>query len=511
MINMTFPASADGAANYYGKSGSELESVGSFKGNEAKRLGISGSGDLDTFRSMLHNRMPDGSRMTPRDRHDRRPMLDITVSPSKSVAVMAAMYDPRIKAEIVAANDDTMRLIQRKGMTRVMRMKRQEKVTTGSLVWIDFMHEITRSRDPGFHIHNAVLPVTTVNGKPYSVEFNEIAKSLAFYKAAFHSNLAHRMQKLGYETYATKDAFELACVPKRVIREFSKRREDINDEAARRNIRSPKGRAAIAAYTRSRKRDDLRADKLFAEWIRRLTPEEHKRMGSATRKALEASQDAVELPNALKLETTLETLLKATSAVAEEVLLTETMKRHPGEVTLEGLLGELQKLPITRAEVDGIPYVTTPDAMKREKEIVTAARNGAIRVKRTKRGESVPVRDKEVLVPEADKLTLEKLYSLVQEGNPLLLHSERNRDYRKPARGEPLAFLEDIAGLSTGQQRPGLVSKAIRVSGQVLGKVKRQLDRVRRFEFVREIQQEGYGHGEHTRQAGREPERGWSR
>ena len=434
MIHMSFPASADAAAGYYGKSGSEMETVGSYHGKEAARLGLSGPADLKVFRDLLFNRMPGGGQLTANTRHDRRCMMDITVSPPKSVAVMASMFDPRIKDAVKAANADTMRLAETRAQTRITArvrgFKRQERIDTGSLLWVDFTHEITRARDPGLHIHNAVLAVTTHKGKRQSPEFDSIVRASKHLNAAFNANLSHRLRGLGYEIRATKDAFEIAGVPQTVLREFSQRsvqidrgvlqkgvwlseeltkavkdgKDTVKIERAIAKLKAPKGRAAVTVLTRQRKRADLKADKLFNEWLSRLSPNQYKVLGSVTARAEDATKDEIPLFPGVHLGDALEKLLVAVAEVPEERLLTEAMKAGVGEVTLESLQVELAGGEYLRGKLRGVDYVTTRDAMAKKAEIVDFARRGGIRLVRTPKGREVPTEAGKTLIADADRL-----------------------------------------------------------------------------------------------------------
>ena len=176
------------------------------------------------------------------------------------------------------------------------------------------------------------------------------------------------------------------------------------------------------------------------------------------------------------LSRTLERLCLALSAVPEETLLVESMKQG-------AVLKELKAAMPRSIRVDGVDYLTTPEARKKEAEVIDFAKAGSIRLRRTRKGQAVPVKEGEVLIPEADKLPFDRLHEWVQKAKAeefsLLLHAEKPRLYAdKARRGEPLVWLEDVAGLSTGQSRPRLSWRVKAVAGKAIRRVARLAERV---------------------------------
>lgn len=486
-----------------------MESVGQWRGKAAEYLGLSGDIDLKAFRSLLHNRLSDGSKWRPRESPNQRALYDFTFSAPKSVAIAHQIGgDTRIAEAMRGAVMDTMRSIEKRAMTRVRRITRRDQEVTGNIAWVDFYHKLSRPvkgiPDPGDHIHATVLNGTWHNGKWYSLELEKVVSDSGYWRAEFHNNLARRMRELGYTTRRTETAFELKEVPERLIREFSQRREQLIHKA---RVKAPKGRAAIAAISREKKAE-IKADKLFNEWLKRLRPDERKLMGSLTSRIMQAQQDEIPLFDNLHLTEALGRLLDNRSAVPERALMTEAMRAGVGEVTPEGLEQALQDGEYIRAEVDGVSYVTTPEAVRKEQEILAFAKQGRITLQRTHAGETVKAGDNDILVEEAQHMGFEKLYSLMEEakesGARLLLHATCGRDYRDPGRGDPLAMLEDLAGLPTGQKRPRpkIVEKAAKAGRAVKDKLAKQMERLRSQHSL-DTQAEA-AHGRDTRQNARE-------
>lgn len=516
MLTIASAMSAADAAAYHGKEGLEAEggSRGAAGGRGSGLLGLLGSPTAEVVKALIRNRTPQGERLTQRDRKDKKPLTDFCFSPCKPVAILHQVGgDRRIPGEVMAAAMDTARTMEKRTICRVKVFKKYREHTTGIAVILPDYHLRTRPvdgvSDPGDHVHVKFMNVTWHEGKRYSAEFDAVVRDKKLYRDMFHANLRGRMERLGYGTYKDGFSFGVEGVTPAMVAKFSNRTAGIDKEQARREaavqaridaerhpeaiarlrvklarVKAPKARAALGAKIRELKSADLMTDKLFEEWLRRLTPDEARRLGSAVRKAMDASRDDIPLPGADWLADTLERLSEPLSAVPEERLLTETLKAGVGEVTLQGLEEELAGGDYLRARVDGVDYVTTPEARRKEREVVDFAKAGGIRLRRTKRGEAVATRAGEMLLPDADALPFDKLHEWVQKAREgeftLVLHAQKARLYAgKAGRGEPMVFLEDLAGLPTGQARPRPASAVMAVAGKVLRRARQAAERMR--------------------------------
>ena len=66
-----------------------------------------------------------------------------------------------------------------------------------------------------------------------------------------------QLAELGYRIERTAKGWELAGVPQRVLDEFSKRTEQVEQKAKELGITSAKGKDGLAALTRERKQKDI--------------------------------------------------------------------------------------------------------------------------------------------------------------------------------------------------------------------------------------------------------------
>lgn len=266
---------------YFGKEG--LEKEGGFRlstwGKLADSLKLAGVAAREAMQAIFSNRTPWGDRLTQRDRKDKRTCTDFCFSPPKGVAIAHQLGgDERIPQAVIDSALDTMNLIQPEFRVRV----RGEYQTTGNAIGFPEYHLTTRPEngepDPGDHIHVPTANASEWRGNRYSVDLKHIADEAPFYRWHFQQGLAKRLHGLGYDLRHTEHGFELAGIPERVISEFSRRSEAIEQEFRRREgslmeriqgsqdpaelarlekqldrLRSPKGKAALAGLTREKK------------------------------------------------------------------------------------------------------------------------------------------------------------------------------------------------------------------------------------------------------------------
>src|SRR4051794_32198814 len=113
MLRITQQDSSVGAKKYYASAdyyseGQEL--VGAFGGEGARRLGLSGVVDRQSFDRLCDNRHPgSGKPLTVRTRADRTVGYDFTWSVPKSVSLLYALTgDQQIPAAFRSSVDETM-------------------------------------------------------------------------------------------------------------------------------------------------------------------------------------------------------------------------------------------------------------------------------------------------------------------------------------------------------------------------------------------------------------------
>src|SRR5262249_37864255 len=115
--------------------------------------------------------------------------------------------------------------------------------------------------------------------------FKDLKRDAPFWQAAFRARFANRLQAMGYAIEKKRDDFELGGTPSSAIRRFSRRTEQIEQEARRRGIENdPEAKAKLGGLTRESKDKSLTWKELRSEWDNRLTPEERQALAAVSQR-----------------------------------------------------------------------------------------------------------------------------------------------------------------------------------------------------------------------------------
>src|ERR1700678_4480683 len=285
MIRISQQDSASSAKRYYATAdyyseGQEL--VGSWGGKGASRLGLSGTVDKFSFERLCDNLDPrTGKPLTVRTGSERTVGYDFTFSVPKSVSLLyATSGDQDIMDAFRGAVDETMREIEAEMKTRVRMGRQDADRTTGNMVWAEFIHTTSRPvdgmPDPQLHAHVFVFNTTwdEEERRWKAGQFADIKRDSPYFQAAFRVRLANRLQELGFGVERKRDDFEIAGIPKDMLKRFSRRTALIEKVAEERGITDPKRKDLLGAETREKKEADLSWEGLRKEWNARLSNEE---------------------------------------------------------------------------------------------------------------------------------------------------------------------------------------------------------------------------------------------
>ncbi|WP_103727491.1 MobF family relaxase [Novosphingobium sp. HII-3] len=269
--------SAGGAASYFAKDDyytaeHSAEATG-WAGKGAEALGLSGAVAKEDFENILNGKLPDGTLVNQTAK--RTTGIDMTFSMPKSASVMAYIAgDKRILEAHMTGVKATMTWVE-KTMAEARdysRSKTGEPVRTGNLVYALFEHDTSRKLDPQGHIHVVVAAITrTAAGKWQALRNHELWRNNTTIGSAYHAAFRQELAKLGYETQMSgkHGAFEIKGVPKEVMQELSKRREEIVDKANEIGISTPQGRDRVVVNTRDAKLEVEDRAKLGETWVAR--------------------------------------------------------------------------------------------------------------------------------------------------------------------------------------------------------------------------------------------------
>ena len=187
----------------------------------------------------------------------------------KSVSVLYSLTkDERILDAFRESVNETMRDMESEMQTRVRKDGKNGKRTTGNMVWGEFVHFTSRPvggvPDPHLHAHCFVFNTTWDKKESAwkAGEFADLKRDAPYFEAKFHSRMARRLAGLGIAVERTKTGWEIAGVPKSVVRQFSRRTALIEEEAKRKGVLDAAAKSELGAKTREHKKKDLTFDQL---------------------------------------------------------------------------------------------------------------------------------------------------------------------------------------------------------------------------------------------------------
>jgi conjugative relaxase-like TrwC/TraI family protein len=232
--------------------------IGQALGKGTETLGIQGDITAERFEALLHGVDPvSGVALRAKATYGdvERAGWDVTLSPPKSISIQALVAaDTRlIEADRLAA----IYAIQEVEACALGRQRhggdRREWVQSGNIVAVMFEHHDARESIngqhgpmPQLHHHTFITNLTQLpDGNWRGLDPKEIYKARRFIDAVYMSELAKRVQDIGYSIERRADgAFELAGFTREQIEAFSERRQDIQQLMAQNQVTDPRSVAA---------------------------------------------------------------------------------------------------------------------------------------------------------------------------------------------------------------------------------------------------------------------------
>lgn len=246
--------------------------IGHWFGSGARQEGLFGPVEPDQLRNLFRGLSPDGTRTLLKDVDvsKRRPALDLTFSASKSVSAIYAVCDEPMREAIRHAHQSAVQkaleIVQdyggfgRRGKAGV----RFERV---NLIFACFDHDTSRAQDPQIHSHAVLLNIAQrADGTYGALATRDILRLKMCSGAAYRAELAYQLeQRCNLQIERVRDWFEVAGVPKELLREFSNRRQMIEKAVAGMEHASAHALALATLETRPEK-DYVSQPELFKRW-----------------------------------------------------------------------------------------------------------------------------------------------------------------------------------------------------------------------------------------------------
>lgn len=400
MLRITVNRSATGAKKYYSESyysegkntldyySEKEQSIGLWGGKAAEKLRLSGEIYKEDFAALCDNLNPNTEvRLTERNGAERRVGYDLTFNASKSVSLAYTFGNEQDKKDILKAfqeaTQETMTEIEQGMQTRVRMKGQNDNRETGNIVYGEFTHFTSRPvdgiTDPHLHSHCFVFNATydQTENKWKAGEFCQIKENAPYYEAVFHSNLATKLQRLGYEVEKSRSGFEIKGIDRETIEKFSRRTEEIEKVAREKNISDKDKKAAIGSHTRESKRDAVSDIEQREDWNKRLTEAEKASLRNLRKDNYsEGKSDRVGFDIIAKdaVEHSLHHHLERRSVATDKEILASAIKASIGAASAEHINEAFKKNDeVITVKEKGKTYVTTKGALHEENHLISQA------------------------------------------------------------------------------------------------------------------------------------------
>ncbi len=260
-----------GQDNYYVKEGEEFQGVWGGKG--AKLLGLAGEVKSPDFVAVLAGRLSPEITM-PSTTNKRRLAYDLTFSAPKSVSILALIgKDERVlAAHRVAVNAALTDLEQNYAATRIKAKGRTTIEKTDNLLFARFEHIESRELDPDLHTHSVLMNATCRSDQQWrTLYFDQAYEDQKLLGVIYRGKLVQELMKAGFEITQTsaQGFFELKGFAESLIKQFSKRREQIEKELEKEGLASAKA-AQIANFNTRKDKQKINLKELEAKWVAQL-------------------------------------------------------------------------------------------------------------------------------------------------------------------------------------------------------------------------------------------------
>lgn len=240
-------------------------------GAGAEALGMAGKPvDREAMVKLLQGFHPTtGQAMVQQAGPKRRYAYDLTFSAPKSVSIIWAVADRETREAIAAAHDQAV-VVALKHIEKRLPLARRGKGglerESARLVAGVYRHASSREQDPQIHSHCLLLNLAQrADGSWGAIESKEIYRHKMALGAIYRAELAAELLRQGYAIEADNDSFRIGGVSPEAEQEFSRRRQQIEEELENHGVKDARS-AALAALATRRKKEIVDAAILAADW-----------------------------------------------------------------------------------------------------------------------------------------------------------------------------------------------------------------------------------------------------
>ena len=372
--------------DYYSQS---KQIMGQWFGVAAAQLKLRGEVKLNDFLKLCRNVNPRNDELlTQRLRANRRVFYDFTLSPPKSVSIVALVCgDNRIERAHERATFSALRELEQFAAARVRKFGASTYRNTANIVSAVFRHDTSRALDPHLHSHCVVFNATFDDAEQRwkALETYEMLRASKFAENVYYHELAQELNKLGYKFHNnSRGDFEIEDIPQNLIRKFSKRHQEIDEQTKallevapdKRNLNINKIRVLIAHNKRARKIKDIGRARLTQLWDRQLNAEDVSSLS-----ALRKHDKVIATPKEPSLQESVawaeHHLFDRRSVVYEFELWRYALEQSRGQNFSLNTLQEFTKRRLYIRDEENKMKVTTRATLERETRIIDTAKLGS--------------------------------------------------------------------------------------------------------------------------------------
>ena len=365
---------------------------GEWFGDGARRLGLRGKVGMDDFVKLCRNLAPGtDERLTQRmKRKNRRVFYDFTLSPPKSVSIVALVGgDRRIEEAHLRAVRIAVVELEKFAAARVRKDGASSYRPTSNVVGALFHHDTSRALDPHLHSHCIVFNATHDRAEERwkALETYEMLAACKFVENVYYHELAKDLRRCGYELANNRRGdFEVEGVSLALIEKFSKRHAEIDRETqalleaepGKRNGNVKDIRENIAHNKRARKIRDVGRTRLNAIWAAQISADEKTAIAGTTQQTA-VQRKTFKARNVVNAAITWAEahLFDRRSVVNEFELWRHALEHGRGQnFSLSDVQALTKARPYVRNEAEHLRKVTTRKTLEREQAIVRLAQDG---------------------------------------------------------------------------------------------------------------------------------------
>jgi conjugative relaxase-like TrwC/TraI family protein len=385
---------------------SEGERIGGdWFGKGAESLGLGGMVEADDFVKLCDNLDPrTGESLTVRQKTtrrerdergderevaNRRVFYDFTLSPPKSVSIVALLGgDDRILRAHDRATRIALAELEKFAATRVHSGGDISDRATSNIVAAIFRHDTSRALDPHVHSHCILFNATfdAVEDRWKALQNYEMLRAQKYVENVYYHELARDLRAFGYaiQNYARGD-FEIKGVPRYLCERFSKRHREIDEQTQELLGREPDLMASnrgdvrehIAYNKRSRKIKNVAGERLRGLWASQISADENTALAGLLERRGSDSSFAARIDAASAVRWAEEHLFDRRSVVHEHELWRHALEHARGaDIALAKLHATTARAGYLR-DRNNSNWLTTREVLSRELEIVNLAKSGS--------------------------------------------------------------------------------------------------------------------------------------